>query len=644
MEINLLNSAKDLILAVEAAKDINEIIAAITHPKADESVFKEAVLSSKADEKVLEKAVVISSTYSSYYPSEILRTILESNVITPKVLCKIIEKTKNYDIVKEAVLSSKADETVLEKAVAISSTYSSYYPSEILGAILKSNAITTNLLCKIIERTKDEDIVKNAVLSSKADEKVLGKAVVISSIYSSSAQAGIYNAILKSNAITSNLLCKIIERTEDEDVVKNAVSSSKADETVLKKAEYVASSFSNKKAILSAIENRRESINNILHVQPPQISDTQIQSDAQIKSELEVKLSFMVESEDNVTERIRRNVEDGMSTMLWGLSGIGKTARVREIDPNFTMIKLKNDMLPEEVTGGKEPNGEPGAMYPPKWYVKLCKKCEEEPDKKHILFIDEITNVKNNVKSLVWDIIEDRRVNGDEDWQLPDNCTIVAAGNRPEESTSVITDYNGGVLPEPLHDRFDFHIEIPLDMVEWQQWALETDLKTGFLNIHPSVLSFCVGRANEVMFSSLDVENITKPRLSPRRWAKLSKAIWMAEKRGGKNCHVSNQRIAECIGNDLAPAFIAHYQKEPIDMKKVEQGLYEPSDFDNIDDKLFALGSLIAEYNGSELAVIDFIETCLGDDYVAIYNVMKKARNETFSVSKSKTELNPKKI
>lgn len=246
----------------------------------------------------------------------------------------------------------------------------------------------------------------------------------------------------------------------------------------------------------------------------------------------------------------------------------------------------------------------------------------------HILFIDEITNVKNNVKSLVWDIIEDRRVNGNEDWELPENCAIVAAGNRPEESTAVITDYNGGVLPEPLHDRFDFHIEIPLDMMEWQQWALETNPKTGNLNIHPRVLSFCMAQGSKIMFSSLNPDDVTKPRLSPRRWEKLSKVLYAAEKRGGKNCHASNQRIIECIGSDIAPAFIAHYEKTLLNMKKVEEGMYTPDEFKNIDDKLFALGSLIAEYKGSELALEDFISNCLGDDYIVVYKTMKKQRDD----------------
>ena len=46
-------------------------------------------------------------------------------------------------------------------------------------------------------------------------------------------------------------------------------------------------------------------------------------------------------------------------------------------------------------------------------------------------------------------------------------------------------------------------------MLEWQKWALETNKKTGNLNIHPIVLSFCVGH-QEVMFSELNNDDVFK--------------------------------------------------------------------------------------------------------------------------------------
>ena len=261
-------------------------------------------------------------------------------------------------------------------------------------------------------------------------------------------------------------------------------------------------------------------------------------------------------------------------------------------------------MLPEEAVGGKEPNGEFGKLYPPQWYITLKRKCEEEPDRMHILFIDELTNVKDNIKSLVWDIIEARRVNGNEEWILTDNCAIVAAENRPEESTAVVIDYNGTVLPESLHRRFDFHIEIEFDIREWQNWALEVNKKTGNLNIHPIVLSFCLANQDKVMFSNLNPEKITEPIHDPRRWEKLSKAIYMAEKRGGVYNHVSNKRIEE---------------------------------FKNIDDKMYALSMLISCNYLSDIKIEDFIDKSLGDEYISIYNAIKKRNNRDLEIDNTKS-------
>ena len=91
--------------------------------------------------------------------------------------------------------------------------------------------------------------------------------------------------------------------------------------------------------------------------------------------------------------------------------------------------------------------------------AKIKEICDKEPNKNHVLFIDEITNVKSYVKNLVWDLIGERRINSPRKLELPSNCVIVAAGNRPDESASVVLDENGEVMPAPIRDRFDVHME-----------------------------------------------------------------------------------------------------------------------------------------------------------------------------------------
>ncbi|MBQ4535870.1 MAG: hypothetical protein IJA22_03470, partial [Clostridia bacterium] len=87
----------------------------------------------------------------------------------------------------------------------------------------------------------------------------------------------------------------------------------------------------------------------------------------------------------NQTEQIKFYVEKGKSFMLHGPSGIGKTRRIEEADPNFVPIVLRNGMLPEEVIGKTiYPNGDnsqPSVWMAPAWYISLCEKCAREPNK-----------------------------------------------------------------------------------------------------------------------------------------------------------------------------------------------------------------------------------------------------------------------
>lgn len=414
--------------------------------------------------------------------------------------------------------------------------------------------------------------------------------------------------LLLSKDLDERCLCEILEKITDMKIIESTARHPNAGLEVSKKLNFIVDKFNESdQSTLMALS-------------------------AEVKSKVMHEM-YDIEEEEDVTEMLRRNVEDGMSTMLWGASGVGKSSRVFEIDPTATLLILKNGMLPEEVIGGKEPNGEPGKIYPPHWYVVLCKKCKDEPERKHILFIDEFTNVNDTIKNLVWEVVGNRLVNGHEEWPLPENCSIVVAGNRPEESSAVRIDSSGGVMPAPLHNRIDSMIEIKFDVDEWQKWALETDPNTGNLRIHPIVYSFCMAHCEECMFTNFNPEDVTQPFLTPRKWETLSRALYSAEKRG-KNHHISNQRIISILGNNnISHAFISHYERLPIDMNKIVMGLYREEDFASLEDKMYALGVVIAEYDGDPVAIESFILECLGDEYLAIYNTMKGVRKATLEVA-----------
>ena len=95
-----------------------------------------------------------------------------------------------------------------------------------------------------------------------------------------------------------------------------------------------------------------------------------------------------------VKDQINFYIENGMSFLLHGPSGVSKSQHVKEIDPDLTSITLCNGILPEDVIGKTiYPNGvgadgaSGGVWVPPKWYTDLCRKCETEPDKQRASYL-----------------------------------------------------------------------------------------------------------------------------------------------------------------------------------------------------------------------------------------------------------------
>lgn len=571
-------------------KSINILLAIVNNPVVKAETIKEII---KVQKEHFTSYTLININ------SQIHKRIIDLPVCTEEILAMIVNSTADNSVLEKVNKSPLAGKQVQVETILKKTTLS----DEDIKSFLSIDGLNVEDMIKLVKRHPKEKNVISAAIDYEDATASLYREVV--------------EAISKNDNSTTKkeLIEKLLEKNIPEFVLVEIVKKNFSYELLTK-------AMSHKNANLHVVDAVLTIVNNYQDEQKQTLIDASIDLKKRIIASI-----YTIEEEENATEILRQNIEDGLSTMVWGKSGVGKSSRVLEIDPTTTMLILKNGMLPEEVIGGKEPNGEPGEIYPPHWYVLLCEKCRKEPERKHVLFIDEFTNVSDTIKNLVWEIIGSRLVNGHEEWPLPENCSIVVAGNRPEESSAVRIDSTGGVMPAPLHNRIDSMIEIEFDIDEWQKWALETDYKTEKLRMHPIVYSFCVSHADKVMFTNFDPENITQPYLSPRKWESLSKAIYKAEERGARN-HISYRRIISIIGNnDIARAFIAHYERLPIDMNKIENGEYMEEDFPSVEDKLYALGIVIAQYEGSEIAIEDFIINCLGDEYLSVYNNMKNVKD-----------------
>lgn len=210
-------------------------------------------------------------------------------------------------------------------------------------------------------------------------------------------------------------------------------------------------------------------------------------------------LKFGQVSEEEI---IKGAIESGVAVFLHGPSSEGKSARVKQIDPTCEIIYLRN-ATPESLNGKSVYNQATGEMMDikPSWLRKLEEKCANEPDRFHIVFLDEITNALPSIQGIAFNIVLDREVNGI--WKLPENARIVAAGNDMKDSLAA------NQLAEPLFNRFA-HVYIKTTTESWLKWASEH-------NIHPAIYSYIAYKKGETLRSNMMVKNLMQT-LESGKW------------------------------------------------------------------------------------------------------------------------------
>jgi len=316
-----------------------------------------------------------------------------------------------------------------------------------------------------------------------------------------------------------------------------------------------------------------------------------------------------------VKDQIKFYIDNGKSFMLHGPSGVGKTRRIEEADPDFVSIVLRNGILPEEVIGKTiYPNNDKtkaGTWVPPAWYAQLCQKCEQQPDKNHVLFIDEITNVKPSEQSLVFHLVLNNSI-GPNIGKLPDNVVVAAAGNSKEESEAA---YN---MPEPLFRRFDGHIELKPDVQLWLEWGSEKSNKDpDRLKVHPVVSSFVGSYGSQVFYSPYDSEDPPKYAIDPRGWEQVSDIIYDNEG------VIARELIENKVGKEIAASFIAFAQTPPLMVEDIIDKNYDYSDIPSAFDAKYALALSLRSADIEEIAQIrEFINDELGSEILSMFDVI----------------------
>ncbi len=214
------------------------------------------------------------------------------------------------------------------------------------------------------------------------------------------------------------------------------------------------------------------------------------------------------QEEKTIKEKLISLIEADIPVFLHGQPGCGKSARVKELDPDCTTIELS--LAPIEDLAGMDVESEGKVKkIMPQWLRDLEMKCEKEPFKKHILFLDELTNAPESVQTLAYSLVLERKVN--HTWNLPKNVRIVLAGNEVEDS-SVATE-----IVEPLKDRMA-HLHIEDSISEWLDWAKEH-------KIHPAIMKYLEDHPCNLRTHYYDSENEEMRQVTPRTWERASRLL-----------------------------------------------------------------------------------------------------------------------
>ena len=292
------------------------------------------------------------------------------------------------------------------------------------------------------------------------------------------------------------------------------------------------------------------------------------------------KLDFSNVSEEDI---IIGAIQSNIAVFLHGKSGCGKSARVRELDPDYIELNLSN-LDPELLDGmGGERDGK-AVHIKPAWLEELEEKCEAEPDKIHIVFLEELTNATDMMQKKAFGIALDKKVAGK--WRLPENARVVAAGNEIEDSILAME------LSEPLFGRFA-HVYIETDAEKWLKYAMTPNSSYEKLDyrgtkkpeiIHPAIYAFISSRRDKVLRTAYDREH-PKPFADPRRWEMASDMLY------GTN---NPNTLRAIIGKELTMEFIKFCTLATITVEDVLEGNYTEEDILEMDleEKLSTVAGL----------------------------------------------------
>lgn len=236
-------------------------------------------------------------------------------------------------------------------------------------------------------------------------------------------------------------------------------------------------------------------------------------------------------------ETLEALIRQQLPAFVWGAPGIGKSSIVREIADDLAIgfIDLRLTLLdPTDLKGIPFLKRNHAIWATPSF-------LPSEDERGGILFLDELNAAPPSVQAAAYQLILDRRVG---EYVLPDNWSIVAAGNR--ENDRGVTHK----MPTPLANRF-VHFEMEVSINDWRVWAFKN-------HVHDSIISF-LGLRSDALFI-FEAKSGEKSFPTPRSWEYVNTIL-----KSSLNEAYLFDAIKGAIGEKTAAEFIA-YKNEMTDL------------------------------------------------------------------------------
>lgn len=267
------------------------------------------------------------------------------------------------------------------------------------------------------------------------------------------------------------------------------------------------------------------------------------------------------------------------SVMLWGPPGVGKSQGVRQVAKDIAektgkKVEITDVRLllfnPVDLRGIPTANADKTLAV---WLKPKIFQMDDSEDVINILFLDEISAAPQSVQAAAYQITLDRTVG---EHRLPDNCIVIAAGNRVTDKSVAFT------MPKALANRL-CHLEIVSDTKSWRDWATShgvNKIVLGFLDYKPSML---------MQFDSM-TEGLAFP--TPRSWEMVSNILNHISENVSKVYPLIVGLIGDAAAYELR-TWSEVYKKIP-DVKAVFEGRAEG--IPTRPETLFAFSTCISEY------------------------------------------------